>query len=388
MDNEGCVGIDAMWLGATEKDVAKGLIAYDGGWEVLPNGAEGLWRIVLDGIPYRPPPFPNGVPQWTQDPSSRRLFRMVLPTRPQRIFTLRGYCDSLLQQSRDFAAISCSTPILPEPLRLLDQIVGKILDLVESLHEAGHGIGLLAPENIVIFDWGSDVCVTFSDLGFFWDDPLAPAIPTWLESDPAVNPYAVLWESPRKQIKEFDPQRDLRVLGRVFCSALLGRPYDKVPSPDENPLTRAQPKRIPFARRVWVVLEEMINGDLLSLQEVREKLEEYPLSQHYLREVRSRHRLWAAAASVVVIALVAVAALRIGCPPPPPAPRDKLAKIWADYHHGLSGYIETKEQICKLLGEVRAGEARYGRDDWKKLREELEWILKLEFGNGCSQTNP
>ncbi|ASV72635.1 hypothetical protein THTE_0033 [Thermogutta terrifontis] len=294
-------------IGATNaKDAshaARGLLGEDGGLDFLSEGGLVLWRTVRDGVKYRPPPLPNHVPRWHQESRSRILFKMPLRDPPRRLFTLAQYCQQLREQRQELCRIPANSPIIPEPLRLLDEIVDKVLDLVEHLHAQHEGVGLLAPENILILEWENGITVSFTDLGFYWDDPLAPTLPAWLESDPKVNPHAELWENPRRQLERFDSSCDLRILGRVFCSALLGRPYRDVPDPDTVPETQADPPSVPLARRIWVVLAQIIHGELTSIDDIRQALREYPLSQHFLGPVHRRVSGWAIGLATATVLL-------------------------------------------------------------------------------------
>jgi len=292
-------------------EVSRGLLGEDGGWDFSSEGGAALWRTVRDGVRYRPPPLPEGVPFWRQEARSRILFKMPIGDPASRVFTLAQYCDKLRGREAEWRRIPANSPIIPEPLRLLDEIVDKVLDLVEYLHGQRHTVGLLAPENIVVLERDDGITVTFSDLGFYWDDPLAPTVPGWLLSDPKINPHALIWENPRRQLEEFAADRDLRTLGRVFCSALLGRPYRDVPKPDSVPETQADPPTIPLGRRIWVVLEEMILGELTTIDDVREALRENPLSQHFLGSVRRRVGKWAIGLATVTV-LSTLAALIFG----------------------------------------------------------------------------
>lgn len=278
--------------GDVEK-AAKGLVGNSAGWGLCSSGLMGLWREVSYGVEYFVPPFPSGTPTWAQDPRSRIRFEMGFAHPPQAIMTFRWFCEELRKKADYFRKWRCNSQERPDELGVLDDICQKILSLAAHLHSLGHGIGLLCPENIVILrDEYGEYSVTFSDLGFVWGDLLAPVLPTWCQTDYEENPACSLWSSPREQLREQlqagDEVRDVQVLGRIFCSALLGGFFRNIPDPDEYPDTLAQAANVENARRVWVVLEDAVEGRLRSVTEFATELREYRLSQHFLSEARRR----------------------------------------------------------------------------------------------------
>jgi len=337
---------------------------------------------------------------------------MVLPETPERVFTLAQFCEELRREAHHLRTIPSTSSIIPDSLQLLDTIVDKVLELVKILHEHDCGIGLLAPENILIFDWGNEFAVSFSDLGFQWRDPWAPTVPRWLESNPSSNPYAILWENPQTQLNEFDAERDLRILGRVFCSALLGRLCQDIPDADVCPETKADAKDFPGARRVWIVIKDIIQGELTTLDSIREALALYPLSQHFLGTGQSKRKGWlfslGAAVFSVLVGFALFAMFGLDGKPPPAGPKPEptgnnesessgkprpkqFGDLARTYETILKKMKETKNpgdysiiksdliNLLERLKDESASDA--SAEDMKNLKLDVERLLEYEFYN-------
>lgn len=400
--------------GQNLRDAARGLVGEDGGWDIFPDGQCGLWRVVPSGVMYSRPQAVDELPFWSKVARSDLRYRMILREKPERIFTFAQFCEDLRREAHHLRTIPSTSPIVPESLQLLDRVVDKIIGLVDILHENNCGVGLLAPENILIFDWGSEITVIFSDLGFKWHDPWAPTTPRWLESNPSLNPYVALWEDPRDQLVEFDVARDLRILGRVFCSALLGQICRNVPDVDVCPETKADAKDFPGARRVWIVIRDIIEGELKTLDSVREALALYPLSQHFLGAGRSKSKKWmfvlGAATYLVFVGLALYVIFPPNGPPPkgpeggPPVPqpngpengpkngdppkKGSYDDFLSDYKKilgelkdskNLGDFIDIKAGLINLRREL---DQRGNDDESQKINElksDIDDLLKYEF---------
>ena len=284
-------------------------------WVLNEHGEYCLRRRSFLGIEYQRPPLPVGCPTWERASLGANLFDLKFFKLPDAAYSLWELCAELRQGGAEWKQYPCGAEQIPEPLEKLDVIADLILQAAEELHGAGWGLGLISPENILIFECEGTLSVAFTDLGFSWgkSPPLIP--PLFLRSPRDGNKFAILWDDqdPRKQLErggplgrnQLDPLPDIRALARVFASSLLGQYVSAVPSPEEHPETAAQSAYVPGGRRIWVTLEEAIAGGIPSVADFRVALCETPLSQHFLSDapIPVSRRSWVRA--VVVGAAVA-----------------------------------------------------------------------------------
>lgn len=287
-------------------------------WEFSTSGEIVLKRFVALGVSYQRPPLPSGWPVWTRVRGGQIEYTMSFPSLPDAAFSLGEYCRSLRAQQSVWQQYRCGQDEPPEPLAKLDAIADKILELASHLHEAGWGLGLITPDNILVFETEGQLKVSFADLGFSWGDeqPIVP--PNFMRTVSEGNPMAQLWDSgdPQAQLERggpippdrFDPKPDVRALVRVFITALLQQTnteyFASVPSPDVRPETSAQLPGIRAGRRVWWTLTELLS-EAPSIEEFRRALRETPLSQHYMAEAPvSRRRVWLGGVAVVGVVLL------------------------------------------------------------------------------------
>ncbi|MCS7237873.1 MAG: hypothetical protein NZ899_06340 [Thermoguttaceae bacterium] len=335
-------------------------------WEMTTRGQIVLRRSVSMGVVYEPPPVPEGWPRWTKVRGGQIEYEMAFPSFPDAVFSFGWWCGELRAQSSLWQQYRCGQDPTPEPLLKLDQIVDKILTLASHLHQAGWGLGLITPDNIFVFETNGQLTVSFTDLGFSWGShsPLVP--PNFMRKAAEGNAMANLWDGgdPQRQLErgrpipaaEFDPGPDIRALVRVFITALLRENeheyFADVPSPDVRPETAVQWPHIPGGRRVWSTLASILAEGAQSVEELRQRLEETPLSQHFMAEAPAGlGRRWTRRLALAVGSLLCGAALggylfvqgRKEPPPPITGPVIELDPL-----------KKLKEKCDRLFEEVRS----------------------------------
>ncbi len=290
-----------------------GLMQTRSEWRLLPSGSYGFQRLVPEAMAYFPPIKRSEGLRWKQSQLGPEYYELTVPGEVIAIYTLKDLCQEIRNRDANWKRIRCGAREPPEELGRLDHVARRILVAAKELQEHGCGVGLLAPENIAIFEWQDHFEVFFWDLGFVWTKIDSPFLPNWLTEDASGNEVSKLWDwkpilqqfrgltwenlpgSIRQQVgqlfknygidpTERDPRLDVKVVARVFVSALLGRYFDRCPDPDEYPETQVQEPHVPHARRVWRTLCDAIEGKFASFGEFAEALEETPLSQHFLQE--------------------------------------------------------------------------------------------------------
>jgi hypothetical protein len=284
-------------------------------WELNDEGQFVLRRSSLLGVVYEPPPVPEGWLTWTKVRGKPNVFELRFGQLPSFVFSFADYCAFLRSGATPWQKIPCGSPEIPEPLRKLDLITEKILALAEHLHRRGWGLGLIDPQNILIFELPGGPAVVFSDLGFSWGSAPPLIEPEFMRSLKEGNVHAKLWDGGNARLQllrgradpavRADPVPDIRALARVFVSALLGEYHSEVPDAETCALTRAQPPFVECGRRVWITLTRAVKGEYSSWSEFRQALEATPLSQHFLGESPAplRRRSWMGVA--VGLALIA-----------------------------------------------------------------------------------
>ncbi len=273
----------------------------------LTDGALGVVRTVSIGLSYRKPPLPAGHPAWRPSPLSATQFEMSWSGNLSQVQSLSQLGEELASQAgaKGWKNIPCDAQV-PAELQRLDQVVKRLLEVVEHLHQRNHGVGLLTPQGVLVTE-GATPSVVLPDVGFTWDCDGMPVVPDFL--DPG-GPYAPLWElGPATQLARggaaeggaFDPRPDVQVLGRVLASILLRRIVGSIPAPDDCPETTSQADDIPGGRRVWETLQDAVAGRIDSVdgpEGLAARLDATPLSQHYLGVKRPPPRSWQQTAKV------------------------------------------------------------------------------------------
>ena len=370
-------------------------------WVLSEEGEFCLRRVSYLGIEYHAPPLPEGYLLWQRARQGANVFELKFSTLPDHVWSFWDFCASLRASSAKWKEYRCGSEEIPDPLRKLDFIADAILEAAEHLHNEGWGLGLISPENILIFECGDGLLFAFTDLGFSWGDtpPLVP--PMFLRRCAEGNKFAVLWdgENPGAQLErgrplsrtEFDPVPDIRALVRVFASSLLGRYVSVLPTPEENPETRAQSPRIPGARRIWVTLEHALDGLISSMQEFRTALWETPLSQHFLAEaaVPVQGRIWRAVAGLGAVgALAAAVGLWMWIGTQQKEPTSQCSPLGApdssgknDSSPGDTGSSEVASQMLANEGGSKPqpeGLPQVAQEGLKSLEEASELLREVE----------
>ena len=238
------------------------------------TGRRAVVRLTGGGIRYDGPPLDRLI--WQKALEQPGRFEMLwLEGDPAKVPTLADIGNQLRSGTPSKTALA-----------RLDQIADRLLVVTRSLHGHGWRLGLLHLGNILVHDSADGLEIVLPDLGFLWlgthgKPPWSdsPGRPKWLDEDRSINTNARLWDNdPVKQQFSWSPDpeglpvpdaaSDLRTLARIFAAVLTGR--------TENSLTVP-----PHAGPCWDVLRAVMNGDIHTAEEFREKLAAKPLSTHF-----------------------------------------------------------------------------------------------------------
>lgn len=366
-----------------------------------------LRREAPAGVVYHPPALPEGFLRWTPVVNRKGTYELVFTKgrKPDAhsMVSLWTYCQELRKKRSEWRNIRCGTKKLPPPLAKLDAVADAILRIAANVHQSQRSLGLVTPENIWIVNYSrDDSCQDFdvflADLGFFWDDHpiLPPNLGMWNAFWDDTNLLARLTEG---QDADCTPTDDVRLLGQIFASCLLGKAVASIPSPTEVPETSAQRKHIKGARRIWITLDAAVSGHIATSAEFRHRLAETPLSQQFLANAQDSSRVLivlcilflAIMASAVYAALQLSRGNPISLPsqtnPPYSAsslPVDECAKLLSEVQQLLNEYYSQpnsyfeKQRKAKLLKDrlERLENSPQQQKEQDKCIEHIRQLLK------------
>jgi len=238
------------------------------------TGRRAVVRLTGAGIRYVGPPLDRHIWQPALEQPGR--YEMIwLEGDPAKLPTLGDFTNELRQGSPSAKALA-----------RLDQVADRLLVTTHTLHQHGWRLGLLHQGNILLFDSPEGLELVLPDLGFLWlgshgKPPWtdSPGRPKWLEEDRGVNRIARLWDNePVWQQFSWSPDEaelpipeaaaDLHTLARIFAAVLTGRTENSLTVPPNSP-------------PCWEVLRAVMNGEVASAEEFRNRLAGRPLSTHW-----------------------------------------------------------------------------------------------------------
>ena len=238
------------------------------------TGRRAVVRLTGAGIRYVGPPLDRHIWQPALEQPGR--YEMIwLEGDPAKLPTLGDFANELRQGKPTAKALA-----------RLDQFADRLLVTTHTLHQHGWRLGLLHLGNILLCDSPDGLELVLPDLGFLWlgshgKPPWtdSPGRPKWLDEDRGVNKIARLWDhEPVWQQFSWSPDEaelpipeaaaDLHTLARIFAAVLTGR--------TENSLTVP-----PNAAPCWEVLRAVMNGEVATAEEFRNRLAAKPLSTHW-----------------------------------------------------------------------------------------------------------
>jgi len=237
-------------------------------------GRTGVVRYVNNGVEYTAPPL-SAI--WRKAPDDGAGFEMVWEGDPAR-------ARSLVHLQKELDALKRASGAGDHPLlRQLDSVAMNLASIASTLNEAGWGLGLLRPENVLIRPRGGESETVLVDLGFTWRGTFGP--PPWKDSpgrpDWLVDggPYSWLWDrEPDKQqfaaptgapFPPPGPVADVRLLGRLFAWLITGQPAREL-----RPLSG---NNIPDC---WPVLCDAVAGRIPTASDLASRLSSASLSKH------------------------------------------------------------------------------------------------------------
>jgi hypothetical protein len=210
---------------------------------------------------------------------------------PPRTRSLSQIREGLHKRSRYYGSESI--------LRELDEAFQALLRCVEELHSRGYSAGLLQPDNVLVqaVPEGQDASLILPDLGFVL---FRGVLPEWLRPDVR---YTELWDYSPERMNErafdrlrherlarrfadsadkpkgsgLETQVDLRTVARLVAWVLTpsGPPRRKIPGRDPTGWTRAE---------VWGVLNDVMNGSIVTAEQFRAALAKDRPSQHFIEQ--------------------------------------------------------------------------------------------------------
>lgn len=363
---------------------------------LIPDSTAGLVRQVGVSIAFQYTlPFRDlGLEFWHADPQDPRRYEMRLEQRPSRatVWALADLAEDLAR-----------TPPRPDDprLKLLDEVLRRVVEVVASLHRANWRAGYLTPRNI-LFTRQEPFTLYLPDLGFVavgsFEQP-------WLRDD---DEFAELC-TPRLPVEQhvYDglartgPEPDLHLLARLIATVLLaGRP---APAQGVIGWPQAVPggayvwrvlRDIPSVRQaptlvadIWEVLAQVLNGQIRSAEHLHEALQAHPPSDHFRPRQASRwpSSLGLLAASAATLSLLAGGYLWWKRQPPiePPAPvaiayteaappldETAPAALRTLQSPEFAGSLEKK---LALLVEAYRPEVRVKSEAERQAREHARW---------------
>jgi hypothetical protein len=236
-------------------------------------GERGVIRYVTDGVKFVQPPSRR---EWRVSLAEPGRYEMKWEGDPADARTLAALRSELETAARTDHFGKAEHPLLAE----LDAAAFGLVDYVRTLHAAGWSVGLLRPDNVVLFG-RSVVCL---DLGVTWQGAsgtapwdASPGRPSWVEPDSA---FAWLYDHPpvRQQFAApangvyppASPADDVRTLGRLLAWLVSGYEQKALPVVRDAP-------------RAWIVFEDAVAGKLKTADELAGRLRADPPSGYFAR---------------------------------------------------------------------------------------------------------
>jgi hypothetical protein len=232
------------------------------------TGRRGVIRLVGAGVRYDCPPIGPHIWHYALEQPGR--FEMAWPAgNPADVPSLQTLASDV---ARD-----------PTPARLaeLDRAAETLLIVADHLHERDWRLGLVHPGNVLVVPGSGGGQLVVPDLGFVWrgshgSPPWrdSPGRPSWIEP----GPEACMWDNEPvfqqfvKPGEDDEPlpetASDLRTIARLFAALLTGQMSSTIPS-------------YPGPAPVWALLQAVMDGQVDSAADFRERLVQTPLSGHW-----------------------------------------------------------------------------------------------------------